>query len=113
MLKLVPVVEVVVERDRLDADLDVEDGWVVPESVLDTLLDVSCSVVPDPLDNRKLAPGACGRRYPQSSSIAFWQRIHSEWASATSAPHTWYCRSRKRTLCHVSLSSRSRMFKRS
>lgn len=51
MLKLVPVIEVVVEPDRLDADPDVEDGRVLPEPVLDTVLDLSYSLVPDTLDD--------------------------------------------------------------
>lgn len=112
VLELVAVVELVVEADRVDADPNVEDGWVAPELLLDTLLDLSCSLVPDSRDDREFKPDAWGRRYPQSSSMACWQRRHSDWASATSAPHTWYCLSRRRTPCHVSLSSRSRISKR-
>lgn len=102
-LKLVVGVDFV---DRVDVDVDVEDVLRVPDSPLEVPLEL------DSGNDPRRPPTSRGRRYSQSSSMASWQRRHSEPASSISMLQTWYCLSRKRTLSHVSLCSRPSSFKR-
>lgn len=102
-LELVAEVDFV---EGVDVDVDVEDVLWVPDSPLEVLLELDSGTDPT------RPPKSCGRRYSQSSSMASWQRRHSEPASSISVLQTWYCLSRKRTLPHVSLCSRASSFKR-
>lgn len=110
-LELVAVVELVKDVELVNPD--VEDELRVPDPLLEGLLEFPPSVDNDSGDDLKARLTLRGRRYSHNSSMASWQRRHSDPASSISVLHTWYCLSRKRTTSQVSLCSHSRSCKRS